>query len=130
MTKSLLLVAITSVFLLSGCQSTKYEWNNYSDHMYDYYSEKIDDQTYMDFLLSAEKQAKNSNKKLGPGMYAEIGTMYMRMGKRDTAIQYYKQEAEAWPESKEFMTALVEGISRIHSPRESAGAEASQGEQK
>lgn len=144
MKRTVMMVALISAVLLTGCQSTQYEWNHYSDRMYQYYSEKIDDQQYMNTLLRAEKAAKGHNRKLGPGLFAEIGTMYLRMGKAATAIEYYKKEADTWPESKGFMTSLVEGISRLHptahpttkdsatktSSDANAATEAKQGEQK
>ena len=138
MKRTAMMVALISTVLLTGCQTTHYEWNRYSDRMYEYYSEKVDDQQYMDYLLAAETSAKESNRKLGPGLFAEIGTMYLRMGKVATAIEYYKKESAAWPESKAFMTSLVDGISRLHptahpSAKEAdskIGTETNQGEQK
>ena len=55
---------------------------------------------------------EKSNQKVAPGLYAELGTLYLQMGSSDRAITYYTKERAAWPESSTLMTAMIENINR------------------
>jgi len=55
---------------------------------------------------------EKSNQKVAPGLYAELGTLYLQTGSSDLAISYYTKERSAWPESRTLMTALIQNIER------------------
>lgn len=113
MKKRLFLVIASSSLLLTGCGSnTKWAWNNYQDHLFDYYGQSINDEEYLNFLLATIDESKSRNVRVAPGLYAEIGTRYARAGKYNEAITYYELERKTWPESQSFMTALIDGIKR------------------
>lgn len=113
MKKTLILLVALSSVALSGCApGSRWTWNNYQEHLYDYYAQKLSDAEYVEFLLQAEKDSQNGNTKLAPGLYAEIGTLYLRMGQEKEAVGYYQKEAEAWPEAKPFMDALIKGLAQ------------------
>jgi len=42
-----------------------------------------------------------------PGIYAEYGFLMYEQGNSLQAIQYYQKEADKWPESRAFMTKMI-----------------------
>lgn len=108
--------ALACVLLLTGCgPKTYYQWNGYSDKMYDYYDGKVTDEALMVYLQSVVDEANKANKIVPPGVYADLGTMYLRAGKPQEAIQYYGLEERYWPEAKGLMTSLIQGVQRNYS---------------
>ena len=79
-------IAITGfiLFLLTGCVQNKYNWNGYD--------------------LEKEKQI------VPPGLYAELGTLYLQEGDAEKAKKYYAKERDAWPESKTLMDTLIKNL--------------------
>jgi hypothetical protein len=114
--KILLPLLACAAIALSGCSSTpssRYAWNNYGTHLYDYEAQQIDNAQMLEFLQQAVEESKTRSVKLAPGLYAEIGTILIRMGRPAEAVQYYKLEAETWPESAPFMNALASNVSKL-----------------
>ena len=100
-----------AVLCLTGCApQTQWSWNQYKVHLWDYYSQDVIEEEYLNFLLGAEEEAKKTGKRLAPGIAAEIGTQYVRMGQLEDGVAYYTLEKETWPESEPFMTALINGL--------------------
>ena len=122
-------MALVSTVLLSGCVNHPYAWNGYGDHLYDLYNHEETDDKYLQALLGAEQQSLQTHRKMAPGLYAEIGTAYLRAGDSAKATSYYQKEADTWPDAKPFMTSLIEGVKRYHPVSSDAGArEAKTGE--
>jgi hypothetical protein len=48
-----------------------------------------------------------------PGLYAELGTLYLQMGEQVKAIAMYVKERDTWPESKSLMDALIKNLRRL-----------------
>ena len=55
---------------------------------------------------------EGSGQKVAPGLYAELGTLYLQLGSAEKAIAMYKKERDAWPESKGLMTAMIQNLER------------------
>jgi len=112
------LLVILSV--LGGCAAPGlYNWGGYDQALYAGYK----DVTKMEALrinLEAHIGAmEKSKQKVAPGLYAELGTLYLQTGSSDMAISYYTKERDAWPESRTLMTAMIQNIER----RQQAGKE-------
>lgn len=121
--KTLLPVLACAALVLSGCSSgpsSRYAWNNYSTHLYDYEAQKIDNEQMLEYLKQAVEESKTRSVKLAPGLYAEIGTLLVRMGRMEEAAEYYKLEAENWPESAPFMNTLAANITKLSSGNKEA----------
>ena len=97
--------------LLSGCATTGlYDWGHYEDDLFDYYHQPSEkEQVVADLQRLLEKQEANGRKP-APGLFAELGTMYLLEGDSVTAIRFYQKEAEYWPESAPMMATLIENL--------------------
>jgi hypothetical protein len=98
---------------VGGCAApSKYEWNQYDQRLYDYYKNPA---TEADFVKSMEAHVlalEAAGRKPAPGIYAELGTFYLKRGNSKLAVQYYEKERAAWPESKGLMTAMINNINK------------------
>ena len=106
---------IVAAFLvaLTGCVAPGlYQWGGYESDLYGAYK----DPTKIDALrINLEAQTalmESSNQKVAPGLYAELGTLYLQLGSSEKAIEMYKKERDSWPESKGLMTAMIQNIER------------------
>lgn len=104
----LISLALCGLFL-TGCatRGQMYQWGGYDALLYQSYKnpEKV-----VEFRLGLETHIaamEKSNLKVAPGLYAELGTMYLQEGDPKKAIAMYTKERDAWPESKGLMDALI-----------------------
>jgi hypothetical protein len=107
-----LAIALVAV-VLGGCVAQPvYQWGGYEDKLYAGYK----DQTKMEELkLDLEKHIANmdaSAQKVAPGLFAELGTLYLQSGNAEKAKGLYVRERNAWPESKTLMNALIQNLDR------------------
>lgn len=101
------------VLLSTGCVSPSlYQWGGYDQALYAGYK----DATKMEALrLNLEAhiaEMEKSGQKIAPGLYAELGTLYLQGGSSDKAIVMYTKERDTWPESKGLMTAMIQNLER------------------
>jgi hypothetical protein len=111
-----------AALVLGGCVANPvYQWGGYESMLYAGYK----DQTKMEELkagLETHVAAMDkSGQKMAPGLYAELGTLYVQSGDSVKARGMYSRERDTWPESKGLMDALIKSLER----RESARAEQS-----
>lgn len=45
-----------------------------------------------------------------PGIYAEVGYLYFKQGKKDLAVKYFEKEMEAYPESKVYVSRILKQL--------------------
>jgi hypothetical protein len=103
---SLLICGLVTVFM-SGCATpTKYYWGNYEQSLYNHYKHPGDIEKFQSELSKTIARAEKK-KRVPPGLYAEYGYVLLREGKNDEAIRYFKKERQLWPESVEFMNAMI-----------------------
>jgi hypothetical protein len=107
------LILIPVLSFLAGCASTSlYQWGGYDQALYAGYK----DATKMEQLrlkLEAHISSMEASKqKVAPGLYAELGTLYLQSGSSEKAIMWYSKEREAWPESKVLMSSMIQNLER------------------
>lgn len=114
--------ALTFVVMFSGCATSLYQWGGYEQGLYAGYK----DATKMEDLrikLEAHISAQTSaGRKVGPGLYAELGTLSLQKGDIDKAIINYGKERDAWPESKALMTTMIQNLEKRKNNKEKVGA--------
>jgi len=111
------LLAITAIgFVMSGCGAQPkplYTYGNYSES---YYSSKKDvgTNTALELQKSIEYAIENANEsrsgRVAPGMYANLGYIYLKSGKTDKAIESFNKEKSIYPESAHFMDRMIKKI--------------------
>lgn len=112
------LIMFFAAVILTGCAApTLYKWGDYDQALYAGYK----DQTKMDVLrLKLEVhvgEMERLSQKVAPGLYAELGTLYLQGGSPDKAITMYSRERDAWPESRTLMTSMIQNLERRPSAR-------------
>lgn len=108
-----LLSLLPIVVLLGGCAAPSlYQWGGYDQALFTGYKDpsKMEDLRLKLELHIADME--KSKQKVAPGLYAELGTLYLQNGLPDKAAALYAQEQQAWPESKGLMSAMIQNIER------------------
>ncbi len=103
-------------FIVSGCSSQPkplYTYGNYSES---YYASKKDvsADTALELQKSIEFAIENADEsrsgRVAPGMYANLGYIYLKSGKTDKAIESFNKEKSIYPESAHFMDRMIKKI--------------------
>jgi len=103
-----LLVLLT---LLSACAvPNKYNWNDYDKGLYDAYKDPSQIKALQQKLQATVDLLELQKQIVAPGMYAELGTLYLQEGLADKAKTYYLKEREIWPESRTLMDTLIKNL--------------------
>lgn len=110
MTAKVLLIIV--VLFLSGCATPLYNWGGYDDHLYDYYKDPTTADIFLDKMERHLEYIESRQEKPAPGLYAEVGTLYLQKGDQLQAIAFYQKEHDTWPESRHFMEALINNLGK------------------
>jgi len=105
------LLAIT----LTGCVAqppSLYDWGNYEQSLYQSYKDPNEVEALRQRLTTHIAEMERGARKIAPGLYAELGTLYLLAGSTDQAVLNYAKERDAWPESRGLMTALIDNLKR------------------
>lgn len=109
-------ILIILSFIISGCSNQPkplYTYGNYSES---YYASKKDvsADTALELQKSIEFAIENAGEsrsgRVAPGMYANLGYIYLKGGKTDKAIESFKKEKSIYPESAHFMDRMIKKI--------------------
>lgn len=111
------LLSATAIILITGCvsQSPKplYNYGNYSDSYYSY-KKNMTPETTLALQNSIEKAIAETDKsesgRVPPGMYANLGYLYIKAGKPSDAIANFTKEKSIYPEATLFMDRLISRI--------------------
>ncbi|TXR54377.1 DUF4810 domain-containing protein [Reinekea thalattae] len=101
---------LVSLLLCSCVVVPKYDWGSYEEDLLEYYSSpdnKAELATNLEKLI-AKQEAKGNIPP--PGLYAELGTLYLENHHTETAISFYQKEFDAWPESRPLMQRLITNL--------------------
>ena len=104
---------VLAVTLLGGCAAPSlYKWGGYDQALYNGYKDP-NEMTALRLKLETHiSEMEKSGQKVAPGLYAELGTLYLQAGSSDKAMALYAKERQSWPESKGLMTAMIQNIER------------------
>ena len=100
--------------LMTGCASNNnlYQWGKYDTLLYQSYKNP---EKAVEFRVGLEEhiaKMEQSKQKTAPGLYAELGTLYLQAGDATKAVAFYTKERDAWPESRGLMDALISNVSK------------------
>lgn len=115
-TPSALLLSMSAVLLLSACSGGPKPLYNYGDYSEDYYgakknmSEESALKLQQSIEYSIENASESSSRRVAPGMYANLGYIYLKSGKNLEAISYFEKEKSLYPESAHFMDRMIKKV--------------------
>lgn len=106
-------------FIMTGCavkQQPLYAWGSYEPMLYASYKDPAKAEDMRVYLTSQISEAERRNQKVPPGLYAELGTLYLQAGDNDKALGLYAKERNTWPESRGMMDAMIRTLERRQTP--------------
>jgi len=109
----IILIALFGVFL-TGCATRTglYQWGGYDAMLYQSYKnpeKAVELRQGLELHISKMEAAKQ---KVAPGLYAELGTLYLQVGDAVNAVAMYTKERDAWPESRGLMDSLITNVAK------------------
>jgi len=114
-----LLVAAVVLVVLPGCAAPGlYAWNSYDANLYRYYKDPTSAEAFRTSMETHLKTLESKGVRPAPGLYAELGTLYLERGDRTTAVTYYQKERDAWPESRHLMDAMLSTLRKANTAAE------------
>ncbi len=113
------LFIVVFVFL-SGCVSPPlYSWGKYENSLYKYYKNPEGLAKYTSTLERTIKTGETKGN-VAPGLYGELGYIYLEQGDSKNAVYYFSKEKEAWPESAHIMDRLIQSAQFSSDSKESS----------
>ncbi|SFV86729.1 Probable lipoprotein [hydrothermal vent metagenome] len=107
------LTVLLAGILLGGCANNEiYYWGEYESIVRQSYVEPgvMNAQTQIERLNTDLQKAESSGKKIAPGIYAHLGTLYAAQGKYTQSRAALLQEKTLFPEA----SVLIDGmLSRV-----------------
>jgi hypothetical protein len=116
------IIAASVALSVAACATpSRFEWGNYENSLYVYYKKPDARENYRKALIEAIERGEKSDR-LAPGMYAELGFLFLEDGNNAEAISRFQKEMAAFPESRQFLGSIVSRISggTVSSPPQAA----------
>lgn len=103
-----LFIALFALFG-SGCaqRNALYSWGGYESQLYAMYKDPTQVEKFRITLEAIVLESESRSQKVPPGIYAELGTLYLQQGNTVKSLALYEKERAAWPESKGLMDSLI-----------------------
>jgi hypothetical protein len=105
------MLATGALLALTGCaQQGLYDWGGYSGLMYQNYKKPESVAANLTILQAHVTTLEGRKAKVAPGLYADLGTLYLQAGDHNRALENYRKERAAWPESAGLMDAMIKNL--------------------
>jgi len=109
-------LATVVMFIVSGCSSSPKPLYNYGDYSESYYGTKkeattesaLEYQKALEYCISGADGSRSG--RVPPGMYANLGYLYLKAGKSDKAIENFTKEKTVYPEATFFMDKMINKV--------------------
>jgi len=111
-----IVVSLSLAFFVSGCGGKPKPLYTYGEYSDSYYASKKN--TNEESILALQKSIEEAiegvddsrSKRVAPGMYANLGYLYLKSGKSKEAVVSFKKEKDSYPESVYFMDRMIQKI--------------------
>jgi hypothetical protein len=105
-------IAIGAMALsLAACVApSRFEWGDYENSLYGFSKAPQTRENYRKSLQVAIARGEQT-KRLAPGMYAELGYLFIEDNNNADAIASFQKEMAAFPESLTFLSSVVARLS-------------------
>jgi len=124
MVKNIILIgAAAMMFALSGCSSKEplYNYGDYSEEYYNY-KKNMSPETQLELQKAIEQAIEDaddgSSDRVAPGMYANLGYIYLKTGNTKMAKQNFIKEKTLYPEATHFMDRLIQKIDALEGDKD------------
>lgn len=104
---------VAALLLFSACsaQPPLYNYEDYSSRYYVHVKEPSDEtalnlQKSMEEAIEAAGESRSG--RVPPGMYANLGYIYLKGGQSAKAIEMFNREKQAYPEATQFMDRVIQ----------------------
>jgi len=108
---SALALAVAAVIFCGcggGTRNQIYYWDgSYTDSTYQYLKQEGDVGEQIEALEKSIQKAYEKGLKVPPGLYSHLGLLYLSAGNGARARENFDKEAQAFPESKPFLTFVT-----------------------
>lgn len=107
-----LAVFVASAFSACAHDKRTYHWSHYQELLYRMYKDPGAAQPEVQIakLTQDIDEAQRKGKPIPPGVHVHLGYMHYMAGHPDPALKSFEREQQLYPESKEFVSRLVAGI--------------------
>ena len=109
-------IAVVAFALLLGACAHQpkglYQWGEYDKGLYGMYEKPETAEAFRTKLETHLNTLEQKKAKVPPGLYAELGTLYLQKGDRTTALRWYDKERATWPESKYLMDTMIAAVGK------------------
>ncbi|MDQ0143362.1 DUF4810 domain-containing protein [Cupriavidus necator] len=97
--------------LLAGCAAPKpmYQWEGYQAQVYEYFKGESKE-AQITALESGLQKIKAQSGAVPPGYHAQLGMLYLNIGKGDQMIKEFQTEKTLFPESAPYMDFLLRNV--------------------
>ena len=101
------------LFIITGCSSGPkplYNYGEYSESYYNYVKNENQEtllELQKSISLAIENTDESTSGRVAPGLYANLGYIYLKQNKPKEAIENFKKEKSIYPESTKFMDMLI-----------------------
>lgn len=108
--------AVALLFLVSGCSSGPKPLYNYEEYSQSYYDLKKEpnEESALAYQRALEEvianKGESSSGRVPPGMYANLGYLYLKTGNTQKALESFTQEKSIYPEAAFFMDRMINRI--------------------
>lgn len=115
-TKIKLLILVALAFFIGGCTHQPTALYEYGDYSESYYADKknMSEESTLKLQMSMEQaiqmRGESISGRVPPGIYANLGYMYLKSGNPNKAIANFQKEKSTYPESAHFMDRLIKKV--------------------
>lgn len=116
-----IIYAMAAALALSGCATNKsmYDWGGYDSLLYQSYKRPENVAENMHKLEAHILKLEQGKGKVAPGLYADLGTLFLQAGNREKALANFQKERDLWPESAGLMDAMIRNLQGAKPAQES-----------
>ncbi|AQV96291.1 DUF4810 domain-containing protein [Cupriavidus necator] len=102
------LCGLAATALLAGCatQQSLYQWEDYQPQVYQYFKGESKE-AQVTALEAGLQKIHASGAAVPPGYHAQLGMLYLDLGKGDQMVQQFQTEKALFPESAPYMDFLL-----------------------
>jgi len=103
-------------YITSGCSTQPKPLYTYGDYSEAYYASKkeLTPESALRLQKSIEYAIENSGEsssgRVAPGLYANLGYIYLKTGNSSKAIENFKKEKAIYPEAAHFMDRMIKKV--------------------